>query len=72
MGVFDMIAFVVLIVMVSVVLMVSISARSKNQRARGASAETDERIQSLEERVRVLEKLATDRSARLREEIDAL
>jgi hypothetical protein len=72
MGVFDMIAFVVLIVMVSVVIMVSVSARSKNQRARGANAEADERIQALEERVRVLEKLATDRSARLREEIDAL
>jgi len=71
-GVFDMIAFVVLIVMVSVVIMVSVSARSKNLRAKGGNAETDKRIQALEERVRVLEKLATDRSARLREEIDAL
>ena len=72
MGIFDMIAFVVLIVMVSVVIMVSVSARSKNLRARGAGAEADRRIKALEDRVRVLEKLATDRGARLREEIDSL
>jgi hypothetical protein len=37
-----------------------------------ALAERDELIARLEERVRVLERIATDDSARLRDEIDAL
>jgi hypothetical protein len=37
-----------------------------------ALAERDELIAKLEERVRVLERIATDDSARLRDEIDAL
>ena len=38
----------------------------------GALAERDALIAKLEERVRVLERIATDDSARLREEIDSL
>ncbi|WP_262689983.1 hypothetical protein [Kordiimonas aestuarii] len=72
MGVFGMITSVVLIVMIAVVTMVSISAKSKTGRTREQDKARDKRIAALEERVRVLEKLATDRSARLKEEIDAL
>ena len=47
------------------------------RRANGADLETalaqrDDLIAKLEERVRVLERIATDDSARLRDEIDAL
>lgn len=38
----------------------------------GALAERDALIENLEERVRVLERIATDDSARLRAEIDSL
>ena len=72
MTVFGMITCVAFIVMISVVALVSISAKSKNARTREQDEATDRRIAELEERVKVLEKLATDRGARLREEIDAL
>ncbi|NVJ97904.1 MAG: hypothetical protein HWE25_07120 [Alphaproteobacteria bacterium] len=37
-----------------------------------ADGETNSRIDALEERVRVLERIVTDKSERLKEEIDAL
>jgi len=74
MGVFGMITSVVLIVMISVVAMVGMTSKSKNARtqAQNGDKETDKRFAALEERVRVLEKIATDRGSRLKEEIDAL
>lgn len=41
-------------------------------RASGLDDESSARIKSLEERVRVLERIVTDKSTRLHEEIDAL
>ena len=45
---------------------------SRRSGLEGALAERDALIAKLEERVRVLERIATDGSARLREEIDSL
>ncbi len=56
----------------------AVDANDRPQRRRGrrdlesALAERDALIAKLEERVRVLERIATDDSARLRAEIDAL
>ena len=46
--------------------------RARRRDFEGALAERDALIAKLEERVRVLERIATDDSARLREEIDSL
>ena len=46
--------------------------RPRRRDLESALAERDELIAKLEERVRVLERIATDDSARLRAEIDAL
>ena len=76
MNVFGMIVVVVFIVMTSVVILTWISARSKKAGDHKAQAEAatrnEKRIAALEDRVRVLEKLATDKGSRLRDEIDAL
>jgi hypothetical protein len=48
------------------------SPRTSRAGLEGALAERDALIAKLEERVRVLERIATDDSARLRAEIDAL
>jgi hypothetical protein len=46
--------------------------RARREDLEGALAERDALIAKLEERVRVLERIATDDSARLRAEIDSL
>ena len=54
--------------------MKSLSAKenANKKKAREADDDLKAQVRALEERVRVLERIATDKSSRLREEIDAL
>ncbi|WP_417451004.1 hypothetical protein [Kordiimonas sp.] len=72
MTVYGMVAFIVFIVMVSVVTMKVISAKAAGKSTQQKDDVANARIDALEERVRVLEKIATDKSSRLKDEIDAL
>ena len=47
-------------------------AKEANARSAGLNDDAKKQIADLEERVRVLERIATDKGSRLREEIDAL
>lgn len=69
---FEMVPLIVLFVMVAAVLRTWIKSREKLAQQRGVTGDHVRRIDELEERIRVLERLATDKSARLREEIEAL
>lgn len=72
MSLWDMIAMVVLVSVIGGFLMQRTKSREKIEIARLKSSGSDDRIAELEERVRVLERLATDKRERLKEEIDAL
>lgn len=68
----DMIVAVVLVSIIGGIIIERNKSKERIELARLKSKGGDDRITALEERVAVLEKLATDRSTRLREEIDAL
>ena len=74
MGVFEMIVLIVLIGTGSSIVMQWLKNKEKMMDLQGGEAgvQTLSRITELEKRVQVLEKIATDKSARLRDEIDNL
>ena len=72
MAVYGMVAFIVFIVMISLVVMKGMSTRSRSKQGQAREEAANARIDALEERVRVLEKIATDKGARLSAEIDSL
>ena len=74
MGVFEMIVLIVLIGTGSGIVMQWLKNKEKKMDVHGGEAgvQTLSRITELEKRVQVLEKIATDKSARLRDEIDNL
>lgn len=72
MTVYGMVAFIVFIVMISLVVMKGMSTRSRSKQGHAREEAANARIDALEERVRVLEKIATDKGARLSAEIDSL
>lgn len=72
MSLWDMIAMVVLVSVIGGFLMQRTKSREKIEIARLKSSGASDRIAALEERVSVLERLATDKRERLKEEIDAL
>ena len=72
MTLWDMIAMVVLVSVIGGFLIQRTKSREKIELAKIKGGNSDERIAALEERVRVLERLATDKRERLKEEIDAL
>jgi len=65
---------IVAIVMVAGIINKWLGTRAKEAdlKAQGLGAEAEARIDTLEKRVQVLERIATDKGARLKEEIDAL
>jgi len=69
-----MVVFIVAIVMCTEAFRQWNKTRAKEAgaRAAGLDSEAAAKIADLEERVRVLERIATDKGARLKEEIDAL
>ena len=69
-----MVVFIVAIVMCTEAFRQWTKSKAKQAEAEkaGLSDEAKGRINDLEERVRVLERIATDKGARLKEEIDAL
>ncbi|WP_417464824.1 hypothetical protein [Kordiimonas sp.] len=69
---FEMVPLIVLFVMSAVIVMRWISAKERIAKARGMNDAADARIKALEERVKVLERIATDKRTKLRDEIDAL
>ncbi|TNE67778.1 MAG: hypothetical protein EP335_00710 [Alphaproteobacteria bacterium] len=70
----DMIVLVVLIGVLGGTINNWIRMREKQMKAQvaGLDEATSARMAKLEERVRVLERIVTDKSSRLKEEIDAL
>ncbi|GHF19150.1 hypothetical protein GCM10017044_12130 [Kordiimonas sediminis] len=73
MHVFEAAAIIVAIVMIAGVINNWIKSKQQQASARtDMDDSTAERIQNLEERVRVLERILTDKSNRLKDEIDAL
>lgn len=71
---YTMVVLIVLAVMSAGVFKHWAKLQQQKLQARGDKADkaTQERIDALEERVKVLERIATDKSHRLKEEIDAL
>ncbi|WP_308909085.1 hypothetical protein [Pseudokordiimonas caeni] len=70
---FEMVAIIVIVV--AVAGMVRSHHRTQAARAErpaGPDAETAARLNALEERIRVLERIATDKRSRLSDEIDSL
>ena len=65
---------IVAIVMVSAIIQFWLKTRRKEAESQAANLDNDatKRIEDLEERVQVLERIATDKGTRLKEEIDAL
>jgi len=73
MGVFDMIVAVTLAGIISGIIFERMKSKERITLARLNSDDgNDNKYAALEERVRVLERIATDKSARLKDEIDAL
>ncbi|WP_262694676.1 hypothetical protein [Kordiimonas aquimaris] len=72
MTVFTMIAVIVSVTVIGGVVTTWIKSKEKNQENGNEAADVNARVQALEERVKVLERLATDKRHRLSEEIDAL
>ncbi|MFC4348061.1 hypothetical protein ACFO5Q_09420 [Kordiimonas lipolytica] len=74
MTLWTMIVAVVAVVMISVIIMQWIATKEKiaKAHAKAADGQSDGRIASLEKRVAVLERLATDKGQQLKDEIDAL
>jgi len=50
----------------------NMKTKAAEAKSAGLDGEAQSKIQDLEDRVRVLERIATDKGARLKEEIDAL
>ena len=72
MHVFEMVVWIVAITMVAGIIQRKMSLdKAKLEQLKDGNVD-DERLKSLEERVVVLERLATDKSVRLRDEIDGL
>ncbi len=69
---FEMIPLIVLFVMLAAIVLRWISAKERIAKAGSLNVAADERIKALEERVKVLERIATDKRTQLRDEIDAL
>jgi len=65
---------IVAIVMISATINRWLNTRAKEaaHKAQGLDKAAEARIEKLEQRVQVLERIATDKGARLKEEIDAL
>lgn len=74
MSVYTMVVLIVGIVMIAEIFKHRSKAAAKMAEANKATLDdaTKARINDLEERVRVLERIATDKGVRLKEEIDAL
>ena len=76
MGPFEVAPAVVFIVMLAVIVLRLIRSRERVALARANGSAVDskanDRIKALEDRVKVLERIVTDGSARLAREIDAL
>ena len=72
MTVFTMIAVIVSVTIIGGVITTWIKSKEKNAESGKDTQKVDARIIALEERVKVLERLATDKRHRLSEEIDAL
>lgn len=68
----EMVPMIVLFTMAGVVAMTWIKSKEKSALHGVSSNETDKRIKKLEERVAVLERLATDKPGKLSAEIEAL
>ncbi len=71
MNVFEMVAIIVVFGVVGTTLQKWFSTKSKSA-TKTLNTEAQARIKALEERTAVLERLATSKSGRLRDEIDAL
>lgn len=71
-GVFTFVFLVVLVVMVAGVARAWIDQRGKNNTSEEESAEMLARIEQLEERIRVLERIVTENRVDLRQQIDSL
>lgn len=71
-GVFTFVFLVVLVVMLASVARSWIEQRSKGARSEEEVADTLEKIEQLEERIRVLERIVTENRVDLRQEIDRL
>lgn len=63
---------VVLVGVIGGIIIERNKSKERLEMARLKSGSDDERISRLEERIRVLERLATDKRERLKDEIDAL
>lgn len=72
MNVFGMVVAIVALSMGTSIILKYLKLREKQITANENGSEADDRYKALEERVRVLEKIATDKSHKLSEEIDAL
>ncbi len=74
MVVFEMVAIIVTVSVIGGVInnWLKVKAKEKSDNSAELDAETTGRINKLEERVRVLERIVTDKSHRLKDEIDAL
>lgn len=68
----EMVPLIVLIAMTGAVFMTWIKSKEKRERNAALSKGDQARIDALEERVKVLERLVTDQPSRLAQEIDAL
>jgi len=77
MSVYTMVFCIVAVVMVTSIIQKwlkvrELSVRNNADASQDVSGEIQAQIEALEERVKVLERIATDKSSRLKEEIDAL
>jgi len=77
MSVYTMVFCIVAVVMVTSIIQKwlkvrELSVRNNADAFQDVSGEIQAQIEALEERVKVLERIATDKSSRLKEEIDAL
>lgn len=72
MGPFEMVVLVVFIAVGAGVIQKWLKTKEKLAESATLDAATDKRIAALEDRIRVLERIVTDKTSRLKEEIDAL
>lgn len=72
MTLWDMISMVVLVGVIGGIIIERSKSKERLEMARLKSGADDDRISRLEERIRVLERLVTDKRERLKDEIDAL
>lgn len=72
MDLWDMIVAVTVVGIVGGIVMERMKSKERIELARLNSGADNDKLKQLEERVEVLERLATDKRQRLKEEIDAL